>query len=202
MLKLDNKGMTLLEVVIAMAIFTLIISAIVGVFMSAFTTKDIVFEQLSVQNQGRKVVQDFVNELRGATYSSIGSYPLAEASTTEIIFYTNLNADSQRARVRYFLATTTLKKGVVLATGNPLTYVTSTEVITNVVSSVSRSSSTPIFYYYDANFSGSQSPLAQPVNTSQVRVVGINLILDKNPNASPTSFTIQAKSEIRNLKDN
>ena len=198
----NSSGFTLIELLVSLGIFILLVVPIVTIFLTASNTKNIVFEQLNVQNQSRKVVQDFVNEIRGANYSSIGAYPLEQASSSQIVFYTNLYHNSYLERVRYFLVTTTLYKGVIVPTGTPiLSYPTSTEVITDVLDSIASSSST-LFTYYDQNFTGVESSLAQPVNTSLVRIVKIFMTIDKNPLASPNSFTIQAKTEFRNLKSN
>lgn len=199
-----HRGFTLLEVVVALGVFALIITIITEILLTSFRTKDIVFEQLLTQNEGRRVVQDFVNELRSANVSSIGAYPLETVGTSTIIFYTNLDTDSYRERVRYFLQGTILKKGIIEPSGNPLTYNAGSEVVTEVVHSVAATTSTPLFTYYGQDYNGttSSTPLLEPVNISQVRVVGIQLTLEKKPNVSPTPFTIQAKAAIRNLKSN
>ncbi len=182
-------------------IFILLIGSITAFFISSTQNQTIIFNQLDTQGEVRKVIQDFVGEIRSATYSSIGSYPLLEASSSEIIFYTNIDADNLRERVRYFLVTTTLKKGIIKPSGYPLMYNTSSESITDVIHSVVQTSST-IFTYYDANYTGVEPPLVQPVNPSAVRVVGIQIFIDKNPSSSPNVFGFQAKANIRTIKDN
>ena len=83
--------------------FVLVIGGVTALLIYAFRNNKIIWEQLSTQSEGRKAAQDFTNELRSATPSSIGAYPLAQALPQEIIFYTNLDSDSLRERVRYFL---------------------------------------------------------------------------------------------------
>lgn len=202
MSQLDNRGITLLEILVAMGVFALIMIGAVSIFSYSWKANKIVWEQLSTQNEGRKVVQDFVNELRSATYSSIGAYPLAKASTTEIIFYSNIDTDSLRERVRYFLTTSTLKKGVTKPSGQPLSYNTSTESVVEIVHDV-YNTTTPIFFYYGQNYGyTSSTPLSQPVAVTDVRVVGITLDLEEDPTNSPVPFHIESKAEIRNLKSN
>jgi len=200
---LNNKGLTLLEVVVAMGIFTLIIGGIVAMFIYSFQSNKIIWEQLSTQNEGRKVVQDFINELRSATYSSIGAYPLSSAGNQEIIFYSNIDTDTLRERVRYFLSNKTLKKGVIKPTGAPLTYNLASEVITEVAHDVANGAN-PLFYYYNQDYgnTATSTVLTQPVSATIVRVVGIKLSLEENPTASPEPFNVEAKVEIRNLKSN
>ncbi len=95
----------------------------------------------------------------------------------------------------------TLKRGVIKPTGNPLTYVTSSEAITDAAHDIANTS-TQIFYYYDSNYSGAEAPLASPIDITKIRVVKITLQLDQNPNLTPTPFYIESKGLLRNLKDN
>ena len=198
----NNRGISLIEVLVAIGIFAMMIIGVVALFNFSFRANKIVWEQLSTQNEGRKIVQDFVNELRSATYSSIGSYPLEKASTTEIIFYSNIDTDSYREKIRYFLSGSVLNKGVIKPTGAPLVYNSGNEVITEVVHDVFNTT-TPLFYYYSQNYGyTSSTPLDQPVSLTDVRMVSFVLELEEDPRASPLPFHIESKTTIRNLKDN
>lgn len=198
----DKRGMTLMEVLVAMGIFVLFTVAITELLLSSFRFKDIVWEQLSTQNEGRRVVQDFVNELRTAAASSIGAYPLETAATGTIVFYSNIDADSWRERVRYFLAGDILKKGVIKPTGSPLAYNPADETVTELVHDIANATSS-LFYYYDQNYTGAaDTPMTYPINIPAVRVIGIKLILEENPRLSPAPLYIEAKTAIRNLKSN
>lgn len=198
----DKRAVTLIEVLVAMAIFILIIGGVVEVLLWGMRGKDVVWEQLSTQNEGRKVVQDFINELRRAAASSIGAYPLEKAAAQEIIFYGNIDSDSWRERIRYYLDGKILKKSIIKPAGIPLQYTISTQTITEVVHDVANGAS-PLFYYYDANYTGvAGAPLTYPLDITKVRVAQISLMLEENPHASPAPFYIEAKTAIRNLKDN
>lgn len=200
-MKKDLRGISLVEVLVAMGIFAMIISAATYILLFSLRGRNIVYEQILTQSQGRKVLADIVNEIRSARQSSIGSYTIAKASTTEFIFYTNLDADSYMERVRYTLSGNKLVKGVIKPSGNPLAYNTANETTSTAAESVGASSGT-LFLYYDQNYTGTSTPLAQPVNVTNVRVVGIQFYLDRNPILSPTALFLQGKSEIRNLKNN
>jgi len=199
---INNRGMTMIEVLVALGIFIMLIAAIVELMIWGNHGKDVVWEQLSTQNEGRIVVQDFVNDLRRANASSIGAYPIELAQSQQIVFYSNVDSDSWRERVHYFLQGTTLKRGIIKPSGNPLTYNPASEVVLDVVHDVANATNS-IFYYYDQNYSGvSSSPMAYPINISAVRMVGIKLMLEEKPNVAPAPFNIEAKTEIRNLKSN
>jgi len=199
----DERGISLMEVLVAVGIFVLLVVSVVSLFLYSWKSNRIIWEQLSTQNEGRKIIQDFVNELRSASYSSIGAYPLETVSSTEIIFYSNIDTDTLRERVRYFLVGTTLKKGVIKPSGVPLAYNQASESIVDIVHDLANGTSS-LFYYYDENYTGSatNTPMTQPVNISNVRVVGIKLMLEEDPAASPAPFSIESKAVIRNLKTN
>lgn len=191
----------MVEIVVTVGILALLSGAAADLFINIFPKKgNIVSEQLSTQNETRKAIDEFENEIRGATYSSIGSYPIEEASSTEIVFFTNPGAGALRSRVRYYVVGTTMMKGVVNPAGNPLAYNTSTEVVTEVLHGVMPT--TTIFTYFDAGYTGNQDPMPQPVQVGQIRMVGIRVTIDKNPFNSPNQFTSESKAIIRNLISN
>lgn len=198
----NARGFSLVEVLVASGIFALLIGSIMTVFLNSLRFKDIIFEQLETQSEGRRAVQDFINDIRRANYSSIGAYPLLTVGTTTIIFYSDIDGDTYRDRVRYFLSNGVLARGIIAPTGTPLSYPTSSEIVTEVAHSVINTSS--IFYYYDQNYSGAatNTPLAQPVVANAVRLVEIKLTIEKDPNKSPVPLYVQTKTEIRNLKSN
>ncbi|PIT88622.1 MAG: hypothetical protein COU29_02510 [Candidatus Magasanikbacteria bacterium CG10_big_fil_rev_8_21_14_0_10_36_32] len=199
----DKRGLTLIELLVSIGIFVLVSAALASILSVVFQARTIIWEQLSTQKEGRQIVQDFTNELRSATASSIGAYSLESAQNDEIIFYSNIDSDSWRERIRYFLSDGILQKGITKPSGTPLGYSTSTdEVITEMIHDVINGTTTPVFYYYDENYTGSENPMTLPIVLSEVRVVGIKLILEENPRMSPAPLQVETKAQIRNLKSN
>lgn len=195
--------MTLIELLVSIGIFILVSAALSAILTIVFQARTIIWEQLSTQKEGRQIVQDFTNELRSATASSIGAYALETAENNQIVFYSNIDSDSWRERIRYFLDDDVLKKGVTKPSSTPLGYATSTdEVITEMMHDVINGTTTPVFYYYDENYTGSESPMTLPIVLTEVRVVGIKLILEENPRMSPAPLQVETKAQIRNLKSN
>lgn len=191
-----------MEMIVVIGLFALFSGAIGEIMIWGNHGKDVIFEQLSKQNDGRITIQNFLNDLRRASYSSIGAYPLELATGNEIVFYSNVDTDSWKERVHYFVSGTTLKRGITKPSGTPLVYNTANE--TTMVVAHDLNNTTTIFYYYDQNYDGinSTSSLTIPINIPQVRMVGIKLWLDLRPNVSPAPLYIEGKTEIRNLKSN
>lgn len=197
------RGYTLVETLVVIAIFIILSLGVNTLLVAVIKTPS---EQLNAANnidQARRVLSGFTNEMRNAAVGSDGSYQLAQAGDTQVIFYSTYGTNGSVAnRIRYYLSGSTLYKGVIVPTGSPLSYNTNNEVITAVQSNLANGS-TPVFYYYDDTYSGTSSPLTQPVNLTQVKFVIINLIVSQQDSASDTStFTIQGGAAIRSLKTN
>ncbi|MFA4831597.1 MAG: prepilin-type N-terminal cleavage/methylation domain-containing protein [Patescibacteria group bacterium] len=198
-----KSGFTLIELLVSLGIFSLIILAVAWFIISSLRYNGIIWEQLSTQNDGRRVLQEIVNHVRRAEESSIGSYPIELAAPYELIFFANVDNDSERERVRYFLAGTTIKKGVVNPTGNPLRYVTSTETLVEIAHDVvNLEQESPLFFYFNESYAGTSTPLLQPVNVTAVRMVRAALELEKDPTESPVPLHVESTVQIRNLKVN
>ncbi|OGH93697.1 MAG: hypothetical protein A2538_02310 [Candidatus Magasanikbacteria bacterium RIFOXYD2_FULL_41_14] len=198
----DVRGISILEVLVAIAIFLMVSAGTMEIFMWGFRGRDIVWEQLSTQNEGRKIVQDFVNQLRRAGQSAVGGYAIESADNQQIVFYSNIDMEAWRERLRYFLVGTTLKVGITRATGTPVSYNLEDEVVTEIVHDVANTT-TPLFYYYDENYTGvTNTTMSAPIDTTEVRLVGIKLLLEEKPNVAPAPFAIETKVSIRNLKTN
>ena len=200
--KINNRGFTMLEMIVVVGLFAMFAGAIAEMMIWGNHAKDVIFEQLSKQNDGRIASQDFLNDLRRASYSSVGAYPLEMANANEIIFYSNVDTDSWKERVHYFVSGTTLRRGITKPSGTPLTYNSANEIAADVAHDLNNT--TTLFYYYDQNYDGitNTSTMSFPINISQVRMAGIKLWLDLRPNVSPAPLYIEGKTEIRNLKSN
>jgi prepilin-type N-terminal cleavage/methylation domain-containing protein len=198
--KTKKLGLSLVEVLVALAILAFI-SIAVGAFAgNVFSLNTTIQNGLSVQQDARQVVKQIAAELREASISSTGAYPIEVASTSEIIFYDDIDNDGLKEKVRYYLSGLILKKDVVKPSGNPLSYSGGTTT-SNIINDV-RNSTTSIFLYYDKNYDGTTAPLSFPVDLLQIRLVKVSLSVDRDPYRSPVPVFITTQVTLRNLKDN
>ena len=139
-----------------------------------------------------------------ANYSSIGSYPLTFATGTEIIFYSNIDNDNLVERVRYFVESNILKKGITKPSGSDLySYNTSTEQITELAHNLKTPVGT-VFTYYGENYNGASntSSMSYPIVLPDVRLIQMRLLLKQNSAINAPTFEVQTKVQLRNLKTN
>ncbi len=194
-----RSGFTLLEVLVAMGLFIMIIGGITSFITITFKANDIIFNQLSAQKDARTALSMVVKELRNANSSSIGSYVIDTAASSTLIFYSDIDGDTYKERVRYFVSGNSLKKGVIKPSGTPLTYNTAGETIITVANNLIPASQP--FQYFDESYNGNGiGLLAQPVNVTAIHFIRITIVIDQKPNVAPVPLTASTEVEIRNLK--
>jgi prepilin-type N-terminal cleavage/methylation domain-containing protein len=197
-----NRGFSLVEIVVVVGIFGIITVAISTFQVGIFKNNKIAQDSLSSAQDARSILGMMVRELRSASPGNDGSFTIAQAATNTIVFYSDTDGDGLKEKIRYFLATTTLKKGSIKPTGSPLSYSIANEKQSFLAYNIRNSTSTPLFEYFDTNYTGTSSPLTQPVSTTLVRLVKINLVIDLDPNRAPMIRSFTSQVNLRNLKDN
>jgi prepilin-type N-terminal cleavage/methylation domain-containing protein len=193
-----KKGFTLIEILVVLGIFMLLLVGLGYLMLGTFRTQYVTFAQLQGQKEARTALENFVKETRRADTSSIGSYLIETATASVFTFYSDIDADTYREKVRYFLDGKNFMKGVIKPTGTPLTYNSANEVIATVAQNVT---SDQIFSYYDENYEGSNGALSFPVNVTEIRLTKITLIIEQDASVSPEPLVVTSQVEIRNLKE-
>ncbi|MBP9686686.1 MAG: prepilin-type N-terminal cleavage/methylation domain-containing protein [Candidatus Doudnabacteria bacterium] len=195
-------GFTLIELIISVAVFSIIMIGVMSLLSNIFTVNRQQGALLSDQDQARRLSFTIMNEIRNATVSNTGAYPLEVTAAQTLVFYSNIDADADIERVRYFLQNGGLYKGVKQPNGSPLSYATSPEVITQVQANVG--SNPTLFRYFDDTYDGVTGVvLEQPVSVTAVRFVALDLSLTKRAGIVNTgTYTVSAQAAIRSLKTN
>ncbi len=204
----DNKGFSLLEIMVAMAIIMVITIGAASLIIYGQRNNARLWDKLSLQSDGRRALSEFVNVARRAEESSTGAYPVFSAKRYEFIFYANDDQDSLRERIRFYLDQNNniFYKGVVKPSGDPLTYdlgnETSRLLATNVIND---DNGTDVFTYYDESYNGVGTPLpfvADTASSTMVHVVRVNLDFEKVTASNSTTLSLESVAHIRNLKTN
>lgn len=200
MIFLKQQGFTLVEVIVVLAIFSILIFGVCGLLISIVQNPKFYLVSMDTIDQAMLVSFKFSDEIRAAAY---GSYPLIEAGDSEITFYSPVGASSGVVnKIHYYLEDGVLYKGVIAPSGG--VYDPYSETITPVLSGISGDQG-PLFSYYSGDYDGilSVDELPEPVNITEVRFVRINLLAQYQLSVeSQTDFLSAAGSAIRTLKDN
>ena len=197
----NSIGFSIIELIIGLSILGLIAFAIWIFQKDIFSLNNTISGDITAQDDVRRAFKTVTSEIRSASSSSIGAYPIDSATLTSFIFYSDINDDGIKERIRYFLNGTILKKGILKPSGNPLAYNPANETISEIVHDVANGA-TPIFNYYDTNYDGFTPSLTSPINVLAIRLIKITLIVDHDPSKLPSPITFTTQASIRNLKDN
>jgi len=197
-----REGVTLLEVLLVVMISASLIF-VVGSFRNNLDTlQNFVGQKLQSRQDIDQTIQIIETEIRSSGPSSLGAYAIESAGTSSFAFFSDIDKDGLFERVRYFLSTSTVQRGIIKPAGNPLVYATSSEVITTAVASVIPSTSTPLFAYYDASYTGTQSAMAYPLDVTAIRVVKFSVYADIKASSSPKAEFFTTTVTVRNLRSN
>ena len=98
-----QKGFTLIETLVAIAIFILALGAVTTFIIMAYRTQAYTLGQSGAINEARRGIETMVKELREARMADDGSYIIEKAEDYEIVFYSDIDKDGLTERVRYFI---------------------------------------------------------------------------------------------------
>ncbi len=192
----------MVEMLIVLAVMSMFIVVASTFNKDVFSLNTNLQSSLNAQLDARHLVKVMVAELRKASPSALGTYPIESASSTAVTFYSDVDNNGVIDKVRYYLTGNTIRKSVTVPTGSPLSYNPANEVLSTIINNIVSSSTLPIFQYYSSNYAGTSSPLTYPLDIQAVRLVKITVIIDNDPNRSPVPIIVTSSVSMRNLKDN
>jgi len=198
-MKINRSGITFLEIIFALGMSVAIIFVVSQFAGTISGLENLINQQLTAQQDLAQVLQVMTTEVRSAAPSEIGAYPIAAASSSSFIFYSDIDRDGLNDRVRYFFGTSTLERGIVKPTGTPVVYTTSTEVVVPLVMAVDIASSS--FYYFGESATSTDAPLADPITLSDIRFIKVLVTASVDASSTQTASYSQTIT-LRNLRGN
>lgn len=199
----ESKGFTLIEVLIAIGILSGIIFVVSVFSLDVFNFQIFLGDTFAIQQEINLTLVSMGTEVRAIGPSVNGSYPIEAASSTSFTFYSDVDGDNVFERVRYFVAGSILKRGVIEPTGNPATYPLADETTKDVVNNIILPpiASQSLFLYYDKNYTGAQAPLPASIEINKIRIVKVTITADRNLQDRQGRFNYSSTMMIRNLRN-
>lgn len=191
-----TAGFTLMEILIVVGILIFLGGALATFQVDVFRFNTTTQSGLSTNYEIRRTLKNFTADLRTASPSSVGAFPLGEMSSSSLVFYANIDTDLAIERVHYFVSSSTLWRGILKPTGSPLTY-SGTESLERAVTGVLNSS---IFSYHATGEVSTSTLLYIPLNPQNVTLVRLSLSVDKDILKPPGTTHAETSVLIRNLK--
>ncbi|TSC86943.1 MAG: hypothetical protein G01um10148_48 [Parcubacteria group bacterium Gr01-1014_8] len=191
-----SRGITFIEVLVSITVFTFAMLAIVSSVLYFYRTNTYVIEQASAVNAAQRGIEEMVKTMREISYASNGAYPVAAVGPQEVTFYADIDSDPLIERVRYYVQGISLLRDVTDPTGDPPVYgaAQTTSVISETVRNIEQATTT--FQYYDMN----GAEITNFAQIAYVRFITMNVIVNVDPNRLPNQLTLRSTAALRNLK--
>ncbi|OGG45032.1 hypothetical protein A2673_03000 [Candidatus Kaiserbacteria bacterium RIFCSPHIGHO2_01_FULL_50_13] len=189
------RGLTLIETLVWIAVFTAAMIAIVTTLLYFYKTNRYAIEQATAVSSAQRGLEQTVRVIRESAYSSQGAFPIHSIAENDFVFYADVDTDALIERVHYYLDETNLMRGIVKATGNPPDY-TEPETVSVLADNVRNVAQDIVTFRY---FDELGSEITNYDNWTAVRFVVVTLVVNVNETALPNELTLQSSASIRNL---
>ena len=191
------NGFTIIEALVALGVFVIAILIITAFIINSYKLQNFTYEQSTAISEARRGIETMVKELRETLPGDTGAYPIELAETQEIIFYADFDRDDAIEKVHYWLDGSDFKKGVIEASGNPLTYNPANEQV-ETISRYVRNYEDAIFIYRDSDYIA----LNTPADPNEVKLINVYLKINMFENRAPMDYELESDVALRNLKEN
>jgi type II secretory pathway pseudopilin PulG len=191
-----QKGMTLIEAMVWIAIFIAAMIALTTSLISFYRANSFAIKDAAAIQSAQHAMDTAVRAIRTASYSNNGAYPIISIAANQISFYANVTkGDPYTQKIRFFTQGNSFKEGVIEPTGDPPAY-TGTEIVTSLSDYVQNITvATSTFFYYDQN----GMLINDYTQFQKVRFVTVNLVVDASTSSLPTQLTLISSAALRNL---
>jgi type II secretory pathway pseudopilin PulG len=194
--------MTLVELLMAMAMLTLVLAAsgaALASYQRTAASSDIRLENLA---EARTIMDVVSRDIRTATRPAAGESPFLLAAATEVQFYANLETVTGPKRVRLYVNTTTgqvIEEAVEPTGAPPYTY-TGTPKVRIVGRHFANSASQPLLTYLDDEGNVISTATLTADQRLQIDSVRIDLSIRKSNSLSVAPTTVRTTVRLPNVE--
>lgn len=195
--RIQSRGMTLVEMVVVLALFSILSIAIMTVVSSFYRYNAYTIAQAYQVDSARKGVDLLVRDLREMTYSDNGAFPLVNRATSSVEFYSDIDRDNSVELVRYEVVDQTLFKYIYEATGIPAVYPSEPSRTETISEYVHNDLEEVIMFTYYNN----QGVELSGTGVSEVRHIDVAVVVNVDPIREPGKYHLRSSASLRNLKE-
>lgn len=203
----NKKGMTLIDMMTAIVIFTMGIAGFTMLFRTSWSMNSYVLELGQATFTAERGLDLISQDLRKIKQADNSAYPIKSGGNFDLTVYSDIDNDGITEQVHYFLDDDQhLKRGSSKPNSSvPPIYPAGDDEVIVLADYVTNSKTgiiQPIFMYYDKNYDGSSAPLSIPIIKTDVRLVRIHLWVNIKPVKAPDNVNLESFVELRNLNEN
>lgn len=197
------KGMSLIEMLLAILIFTMGMLGVTKLFSNVWKNNAYTIEMGKSSMAASQGVNKMVTYIRGTRQGDDGAYPILLANNQELTVFSDYDKDGITERLHFYKNGQNIVMGFRKPTGGvPNRYLDGDQADIIIASNVVNDSNTPVFYYFNNNYPGDtqNNPMPTPSLVSNVRLIKIYLQVNTAVGHS-NNIQMQSFVEIRNLND-
>lgn len=197
----DQSGMSLVELLAAIGILLMVLSGIYSLYLTGLNSWERNISAMENRAETEIAIKQISRDLMKAEYAS-EAIPLLEiADKDEIIFYSDVDDDSQPEKIRYYTNEAEIHRAVYKPINQtaPWEYsdVTTEKIVSN---NIRNSDAQPIFRYYASPAQEYDSFPLDSQSRASIRLINIYLKVDNNPNRLPPPIELEYQVYLRNVK--
>lgn len=198
-----SKGLTLIEMLVSMALISLLSLAIVGLQFIISQNQVAAWRSYNNVDEANISVSSFVREVRASRSGENGAFTIESANDNNFTFYSDIDYDGLTEKIRYSRNSNVLEKGVTDPVGYPATYPADQERV-KILSENIQNDTDPIFYYYNDSWpqDAINNPLLTPADPVDIKLIKIYLILNNIDNEPEHDYILESFTSIRMEKEN
>jgi prepilin-type N-terminal cleavage/methylation domain-containing protein len=194
--KTDNRGLTLVELLVAVAIILMVMPVLVTMILELYDSHASTLSRALAVTQGSNATEEVMRDVRGSVYGDNGALPIVAIATSSFTFFADTDFDGAVERVRYFLDDTTFRKGVIEPTSTS-SYPVGNETIEPIAYDIiNNQDGTPLFRYFTAT----STEITSSSDSLLVRRVSMEVVTEKTFAQEASQVRTQTSASIRNLK--
>lgn len=199
------KGLTLVEMMIAIAIFTMAIGGFSILYIRSMKSNSYILEMGQTSMAISRSMNNMVEFIRKAKQGDDGHYSLVEAEDNSLKFYADYDNDNITERLHFYLEDQQIKMGITEPTGDVVkTYESGDQEIVIKARHILNGPNDKLFSYYNRDYPADL--VNNPIDTStsdisHIRMVEIFLKMNIDPNRAPDNVEMRSFVEFRNLND-
>lgn len=199
----NKKGITLIETLVAIAIFVLSMEGVTLLFLKNWQARSFIMEEGQSTLIVSRAMNEITGNLRKIQQSDSGEFPIKSGDEFDLVVFFDIDRDNVIEKVHYFLENQELKEGIAKPSGNPATYSENDESVRVIAKNIVNTIDDPVFYYFNKNYPGdsANNPLATPVSVIDVRLIKIHLMINIDPVRAPNNVNLESFAQLRNIND-
>lgn len=193
----SQQGMSLVEMIITIALFSIVSFAVASSIHSFYRQNAYVFAQAYQLQNARVGVDALTRDVREMIYADDGAFPLVIMQPHHIGFYSDIDRDESVEYVEYEIVNDTdLVKRVYNAVGTPPVYDLTTPDQESFVSQYVQNylDGTVTFEYFDNTHTAISN-----ATLTDVRYVKMQLVINIDPVRDPGQYMLKTSAYLRNI---